>query len=145
MNKTTLERSTFLVCPLGWRQIALPATDVAELSHNGIMQSFPHRSEEMLGVLVRRGEILPIWDLAGTLDGCGTTDLKYWLVTRRNFAAEEATAIPVSGECEMLRSEMQAPPEDSPAYVRGIVMWEDGPVEVLDLSRLSRAGKKENI
>ncbi len=129
---------TFVVFPLGGKRFALPATDVAELSHSGTMQSFPHATPEILGVLVRRGEILPIWDLAGTLLGEGESDLKYWMVTRRNSIAEESTAVPVSGECRMHHAEMQPAPQGAPAWVRGVLQLEDHPVDVLDLTRLSK-------
>lgn len=128
---------TYVVFPLGARRFALPTTDVVELSRSGLVQKFPHTMPGMSGILVRRSEILPVWDLAETLLGPGKAALKYWLITRRNFSGEELTAIPVSGECQMLHSTMMAPPEGAAAHVRGVLSLDDQFVEVLDLARLA--------
>lgn len=129
-------QESFVVFPLGSRLFALPTTDVIELSRDGQLQAFPHTTPVLGGILVRRGEILPVWDLASRLR-IEMGPSKFWLVTRRNFAAEEPTAVAVSGECQMLRSEMLPPPEGSADYVRGILSVFEQPIEVLDLARLT--------
>lgn len=139
MNTQTQAPETFVVFPLGARRFALPTSDVVELSRTGVVQKFPHTTPGMSGILVRRGEILPVWDLAETLLGPGKAALKYWLVTRHTFAGEageELTAVPVSGECQMLHSAMLPAPAESAAHVRGVLSLDDQLVEVLDLSRL---------
>jgi len=128
---------SFVVFPLGGRHFALPTTEVLELARNGEVQSFPHTTPALEGVLVCRGEILPVWDLAHTLLGSNYTARKFWLVTRRNFAGEERTAVPVSGECQMFTAEMLPPPEGSAAYVQGVLSWQNQTIEVLDLARLA--------
>jgi len=135
----TSVRDSFVVFPLGARRFGLPTADVVELSRTGLVQKFPHTTTGILGILMRRGEILPVWNVAETLLGPGKPELKYWLVTRCNFASEagqELTAIPVSGECQMLRSEMLPAPEGSAAHVRGVLLLDDQSIEVLDLTRL---------
>jgi chemotaxis signal transduction protein len=136
MNGTASGKESFVVFPLGSARFALPTTEVVELSRAGQVQTFPHTAPVLGGVLVRRGEILPVWDLAALL-GTRSAAARFWLVTRRNFAGEEPTAIPVSGECQMLRAEMLPPPDGSADYVRGVLVLGDQPVEVLDLSRLA--------
>jgi chemotaxis signal transduction protein len=137
MSITAPGRESFVVFPLGVRRFALLTSDVVELSRAGLVQTFPHTTPGVTGVLVRRGEILPVWDVAEALLGSESVTKRFWLVTRRHFAGEEPTAIPVSGECQMLRAEMLPPPEGSAGHVRGVLVLEDQPVEVLDLARLA--------
>lgn len=136
MSGTVPARASFVVFPLDRRRFALPTADVVELARAGQVQTFPHTTPGLEGVLLRRGEILPVWELAASL-GTDPGARKFWLITRRNFAAEEPTAIPVSGECQMLRAEVAAPPEGAPAYVSGVLSIEDQLVEVLELPRLA--------
>jgi purine-binding chemotaxis protein CheW len=136
VSPKTLTQESFVVFPLGERRLALPTSDVVELSRTGSVHLFPHTMPALLGVLLRRGEILPVWDLAQTLLGSEEPTLKYCLVTRHNFAGEEWTAIPVSGECQMVRSDMLPPPEGSATYVRGVLLLDGQPIEVLDLVEL---------
>lgn len=145
MSTTAAVRESFVVFPLGGRRFALLTTDVVELSRTGSVHMFPHTTPGLVGVLVRRGEVLPVWDVAQTLLGADEATLKYCLVTRRNFAGEERTAIPVSGDCQMLQAEMLPPPEGSAAYVRGVLMLEGQTVEALDLARLAAPGRPAAI
>lgn len=131
---------TFVIFPLGERRYALDSAEVIELSRSGNAQTFPHTTPGLLGVLVHRGEILPVWDVASTIAGTSTAARKYYLVTRRNFTGEEWTAIPVSGQCQMLQAEMQLPPDGSAMHVQGLLLLGEEQVEVLDLDRLSTLG-----
>ncbi len=128
---------SFVVFPLCGRRFALPAADVVELSRTGSVHLFPHETPSLVGVLVRRGEILPVWDLAPALLGLEEPTLKYCLITRRNFAGEEWTAIPVSGECQMLRSELLPAPEGAAAHVCGVMQLDGEAIEVIDLAEVA--------
>lgn len=136
MSAPLSQQESFVVFPLGARRFALLTSEVVELSRSGVVQKFPHTTPGLLGVLARRGELLPVWDLTRPLLGLNKVPLKYWLITRRNFAGEEWTAIPVSGECQMLHSPMLPPTEGSAAHVRGMLALQDQLIEVLDLARL---------
>ncbi len=137
MSSAVSRQESFVIFPLGGRRFALLTSDVVELSRTGVVQKFPHTTPGLMGVLVRRGELLPVWDVTRPLLGLNKVPLKYWLITRRNFAGEEWTAIPVSGECQMLHSEMLPPTEGSAAHVRGMLPLEDQLIEVLDLAHLA--------
>jgi chemotaxis signal transduction protein len=139
VNGTLPAQLSFVVFSLGERRFALPTSEVIELSRYGEVQKFPHTTPALEGVMVRRGQILPVWTIARSLPGSTDMARRFWLVTRRNFAAEEKTAIPVSGECQMLHAEMSAPPEGSPAHVCGILRLEGQAIEVLDLRQLESA------
>jgi len=127
---------SFVIFPLGARRFALPTVDVVELTRTGFVQKFPHTTSGLNGVLMRRGDVLPVWDVTRILLGPGKETLKFWLVTRRNFAGNELTAIPVSGECQMMNVEMQPPPPGSAPHVRGVLPIENQWVEVLELAQL---------
>jgi len=137
MNLLAPCQGSFVVFPLGSRRFALLTADVVELARTGVVQAFPHTMQGLEGVLVRRGKVLPVWNLAQTFFGAATVPLKYWLITRRNFAGEEWTAIPVGGECQMLQAKLLPASEGSAAYVRGSLLVEDRLIDVIDLSQLS--------
>lgn len=136
MSATAANFQSYVVFPLGDRRFALPTSDVVELSRYGQVQKFPHTSPELDGVLVRRGEIMPVWNLARSLDGCKEVAAKIWLITKCNFAGDELTAIPVSGECQMFQARSLLTSSETPSRAFGSLMMEDQPIEVLDLKRL---------
>ena len=132
--------SSFVVFSSGQQRFALPMAEVVEVTRAVHVQMFPHNTPGLEGVVVHRGAVLPVWDLERTLFGAAVASRKYSLVTRHNFAREELTAIPVSSEGQMLRSEMLPPPEEAPAYVSGILLLEGRQVEVLDLEQFRTPG-----
>ncbi len=140
MNTPIAKTESFVVFPLAGKRFALPTAEVVELSRPGTVQKFPHTTPALRGVLLLRGEILPIWDLAQTLVGKSAPERKYYLVICRNFAGEEWTAVPVTGECQMLHAEIHPPPEASPAHVCGLLFPDEERIEVLDLGRLGTPG-----
>ena len=134
---------SFVIFPLGRRRFALPTSEVVELTRTGLVQKFPHKTRGLPGVLMRRGDVLPVWDVTQPLLGPVKERMKFWLVTRRNFAGQELTAIPVSGECQMLSAEMQPAPEGAAQHVRGALLIENQLIEVIDLARLAVPGMSE--
>ena len=127
---------SFVVFSLDGSLFALPSAEVVEVSKAGEVQTFPHNSAQLEGVILHRGSLLPVWDLAGKIGAAAALPKKFCLMARRNFAAAEPTAIPVSTEGQMLRSEMLPPAEGAPAHVCGVLMIDGRQVEVLDLERL---------
>ena len=143
MSATAVNFQSYVVFPLGDRRFALPTADVVELSRYGQVQEFPHTSPELDGVLVRRGQILPVWNLARTLDDCMEVAPKIWLITKCNFTGDELTAIPVSGECQMFQAQSQLESSETPSRALGILMMDDQAIEVLDLKRLREDGDSQ--
>jgi chemotaxis signal transduction protein len=125
-----------VVFPLANRRFALPTTEVVELIRTGSIHIFPHTTPGILGVLIRHGRILPVWDIAPALLGEDEPTLKYCLVARRNSAAEEPTAIPISGDCQLVSTPMEPPPVGLPEHVQGVLTVDGELVEVLELSRV---------
>jgi chemotaxis signal transduction protein len=130
--------SSFVLFPMGEKHFALPADRVTELARVDEPQGIPHTTPFVTGVLVRRGEVIPVWDIAAALIGPDAPARKYYLIARRRFGStEESTAIPVSGDCELLNREMTAPVGKIAPYVEGLLTLENEVVEVISLEMLA--------
>jgi len=128
----------FVLFPLGKKRFALPADRVTELARPDRLQSFPHTTPLLSGVLVRRGRIVPVLDVAQVLIGPDPPARKFYLIATRKFdGAAEWTAIPVTGECELTNAAAVAPGERLPGYVTGLLPLSGEIVEVVDLERLA--------
>jgi chemotaxis signal transduction protein len=129
------ERS-YVLFPLGKKRFALPAEMVAELARPDNLQTFPHRTPLLAGVLVRRGRIVPVCDVAQVLLGPDAPPRKFYLIAQRQGESrQEWTAIPVTGECELAML-APVPPEGEPAYVTGVLEAGDERITVVDLEKL---------
>jgi chemotaxis signal transduction protein len=140
-------KNSFVLFPLGKKRFALPSEIVAELARPDRLQAFPSTTPLLTGVLVRRGRIVPVCDVAPVLIGPNPPTRKFYLIATRRFgAATEWTAIPVTGECELASTEMLPPTGRLPEYVTGLLSIETPPkpgvpashdiVEVVDLEKL---------
>jgi chemotaxis signal transduction protein len=128
---------SFVLFPLGRKRFALPAEKVTELAKPDRLQTFPHCTPLLAGVLVRRGRIVPVCDVAQALIGPDGPPRKFYLIANRQFdSRNEWTAIPVTGECELTNAEPQQPNSKLPDYVLGVLALEDEIVEVLSLEKL---------
>jgi chemotaxis signal transduction protein len=122
----------------------LPSATVAELARPDRLQTFPHTTPLLAGVLVRRGRIVPVCDIAPVLIGPHAPARKFYLIANRRFAAtQEWTAIPVSGECELAAAELLPPTGRLSVYVTGLLSLPAAKgasghelVEVVDLEKL---------
>jgi len=131
---------SFVLFPLGKKRFALPAEVVTELARPDRLQPFPHTTRMLTGVLLRRGRIVPVCDIAPLLIGPEAPARKFFLIASRLFgAAKEWTAIPVTGECELANAELLPATGKLPKYVTGLLSLADEIVEVLDLELLNAA------
>lgn len=128
----------FVLFPLGKKRFALPAAEVSELSRPDELQTFPHTTNLLAGVLMRRGKIVPVLDVAQIVIGPNAPQRRFYLIANRRFDRDlEWTAIPVTGECELTSAEVIAPTGKLPQYVTGLLSLDDEIVEVIDLNRLA--------
>jgi chemotaxis signal transduction protein len=128
----------FVLFPLGKKRFALPAVEVSELSRPDELQTFPHTTSLLAGVLMRRGKIVPVLDVAQIVIGPNAPQRRFYLIANRRFERDlEWTAIPVTGECELTSAEVIAPTGKLPQYVTGLLSLDDEIVEVIDLTRLA--------
>jgi chemotaxis signal transduction protein len=139
----TLARgNSYVLFPMGDKRFAFPAEMVTELSRPDHPQTFPHRTPLLAGVLVRRGKIVPVLDIAQLLIGPDAPPRKFYLITNRKLeSGQEPTAVPVTGECELASLEPVPAPAGQPAYVLGTLQAGDQPVAVVDLEKLISGGQ----
>jgi chemotaxis signal transduction protein len=130
MNDTT----RFVTFSLGEERYALDSCQVKELVMPSRVYAFPHTMPSLEGVLVRRGTVIPVCDLRGAF-GHGAEPTVY-VVAQCNFAGRtETLAIPVSGNCELVRGERgEAPGEVT--FVAGLLRTGAGTVPLLDLNQI---------
>ena len=128
---------SFVLFPLGRKRFALPAGQVSELARPDVIHTFPSNTRMVTGVLLRRGEVIPVCDIAQVLAGKDAPPRKFYLIAKRKFEhVEESAAIPVSGDCELTSSELLPPTGKLAAYVGGLLSLEKEIVEVIDLEKL---------
>jgi len=127
----------FVLFPLGRKRFALDAAIVAELARPDRLQPFPHTTPLLTGVLLRRGRIVPVLDLAEVLVGADAPPRKFYLIVNRRFdGAEEWTAIPVTGECELVTCEAMPVAGKLPQYVSSLLPLPGETVQLVDLEKL---------
>jgi chemotaxis signal transduction protein len=137
-------RSSFVLMQVGTQRFALPAGIVAELAPPVRLHAFPHSAPLVAGVIVRRGHIVPVYDVAPILLGRSSTAHRFYLIALREFGnVSEPSAIPVDGECELATAELQPPEAGQPAYVSGRLSLGEESVDVINFEALvtSRASE----
>jgi chemotaxis signal transduction protein len=132
------EAQSFVLLRLGERRFALAAGQIAELVAPSRVFRFPHHTPEIEGVILRRGRIVPVCDVAERLLGKSLKSLRLYLIALRRYGAQaEWVALPVTGECELITAEMSpASAEDSP-HVAGWLSHAGDVIEVLNLNALT--------
>jgi chemotaxis signal transduction protein len=129
-------QNSFVLLRIGAHRFALPAALVAELAPPVKLHEFPHTSNSVSGVIIRRRRILPVYDAGSLLLGKEASGQQFYLVARCAGEKKELSAIPVSGECEMATGQVQPPGGDRPAYVAGTLVIGEESVDVLNLEAL---------
>jgi|SRR6476660_7943558 chemotaxis signal transduction protein len=128
---------SYVLFPLGGKRFALPAETVTELARPDSVQTFPHRTPLLTGVLVRRGRIVPVCDVAQVLVGPAAPPRKFYLIANCNLESRhELTAVPVTGECELASGALVPRTGQEPPYIRGLLMMGDEIVEIVALEKL---------
>jgi len=129
---------SFVLLRLGERRFALPASQVAELVAPSRIFRFPHKSSALEGVVLRRGRMIAVCDIAEQLTGKKLDTRRFNLLATRKYGHQlDWIAIPVSGECELITVDMMpATANDSP-HVDGWLSHGGEVIEVLRLSALT--------
>jgi chemotaxis signal transduction protein len=134
---------SYVLLQIGERRFALPSAEVSELAPPVRLHQFPHNSPLVSGIIVRRGRLVPVYDVCPLLTGKNSPSHQFYLVARRHFgSASEPAAIPVNGDSELVTAD--AVQVTSPNYVSGILMIGEESIEILDLDSLVGAESHEN-
>jgi chemotaxis signal transduction protein len=137
MSVTSTAAASFVLFPLGTKRFALAAERVTELARMDRVHEFPSTTPLVSGVLLRRGEVVPVCDVAPVLVGRDAPPRKFYLIAKRKFEqGDERAAIPVTGDCELTNSELLPRTGELATYVRGLLSLPDEIVEVIDFEKL---------
>jgi chemotaxis signal transduction protein len=139
MTMTPLNESeSFVLLRLSERRFAVAATDIAELVAPSRIFRFPHQTKEIEGVILRRGRIVPVIDVAARLIGKKLTSRRFYLIAQRRYTTgTEWIALPVTGDCELISTEMIPASEADLPHVAGWLSHDGDVIEVLNLNALT--------
>jgi chemotaxis signal transduction protein len=147
-STTSFDQSDVHSCVLlrlGERRFALAAEQVSELVAPSRIYRFAQRTREIDGVILRRGRVVPVCDIAEQLTGKRLTQRRFYLIASRpQREGADWVAIPVSGECELIQSDLTpASSSDSP-HVAAWLSHHGEVIEVLNLFALTPGYIPEN-
>jgi chemotaxis signal transduction protein len=133
-----LDTRSCVLLRLGERRFALAADQVAELAAPSRIFRFAQRTPEIDGVILRRGRVVPVCDIAEKLTGKKLGQRRFYLIaTRRQGEALDWIALPVTGDCELIQADLTpAGPSDSP-HVAAWLSHDGEVIEVLNLNALA--------
>lgn len=135
---TETELQSFVLLRLGDRRFALAATQISELVAPSRVFRFPHHTPEIEGVIIRRGRMVPVCDVAEKLIGKGLKSRRFYLIAQRSYGKQtEWVALPVTGDCELINAEMTLPSDTDAPHVAGWISHSGDVIEVLNLSALT--------
>lgn len=140
-----LDTHTCVLLRLGERRFALAADQVAELAAPSRMFRFAHRTPEIDGVILRRGRVVPVCDIAEQLTGKKIVQRRFYLIAaRRHGASLDWVALPVSGECELIQADLTPAGSADSAHVAGWLSYGGEVIEVLNLQVLTPGAESAN-
>jgi len=135
---TGTELQSFVLLRLSDRRFAVAANQIAELVPPSRVFRFPHHTSEVEGVILRRGRIVPVCDVAEKLIGKGLKSRRFYLIAQRCYGAQtEWVALPVTGDCELINAEMTLPSDTDAPHVSGWLSHAGDVIEVLNLAALT--------
>jgi chemotaxis signal transduction protein len=133
-----LDARSCVLLRLGERRFALAAEHIAELVAPSRVYRFAHRTPGIDGVILRRGRVVPVCDVAERLVGKKLTYRRFYLVaTRRRGANLDWVALPVSGECELITADLTPASESDSPHVAAWLSHDGEVIEVLNLDALT--------
>jgi chemotaxis signal transduction protein len=129
---------SFVLLRLGDRRFAVAANQIAELVPPSRIFRFPHHTSEVEGVILRRGRIVPVCDVAEKLIGKSLKSRRFYLIAQRCYGPQtEWVALPVTGDCELINVEMTLPSDTDAPHVSGWLSHAGDVIEVLNLAALT--------
>jgi chemotaxis signal transduction protein len=133
-----LDAQSCVLLRLGERRFALAAEHIAELVAPSRVYRFAHRTPGIDGVILRRGRVVPVCDVAEKLVGKKLTYRRFYLVaTQRRGANLDWVALPVSGECELITADLTPASESDSPHVAAWLSHDGEVIEVLNLDALT--------
>jgi chemotaxis signal transduction protein len=138
MTPANESAESFVLLRLGERRFAIASNVIAELVAPSRIFRFPHNTSEVEGVILRRGRIVPVCDVAEKLIGKNLRSRRFYLIVQRRYASQaEWVALPVTGDCELIFAEMIPASEADLPHVAGWLSHDGDVIEVLNLIALT--------
>jgi chemotaxis signal transduction protein len=138
MTPANESADSFVLLRLGERRFAVASGVIAELVAPSRIFRFPHHTREIEGVILRRGRIVPVCDVAEKLIGKTLRSRRFYLIAQRRYASQsEWVALPVTGDCELIFAEMIPASEADLPHVAGWLSHDGDVIEVLNLTALT--------
>ena len=135
---TATDLQSFVLLRLGDRRFAVSANQIAELVAPSRIFRFPHHTSEVEGVILRRGRIVPVCDVAEKLLGNKLTSRRFYLIVQRCYGVQtEWVALPVTGDCELINTEMTLSSDTDAPHVSGWLSHAGDVIEVLNIAALT--------
>jgi chemotaxis signal transduction protein len=132
------ESESFVLLRLSEQRFAVAASDIAELVAPSRVFRFPHQTKEVEGVVMRRGRMVPVIDVAAPLIGRRLASRRFYLIAQRRYATgTEWIALPVTGDCELIFADMLPASEGDLPHVAGWLSHDGNVIEVLNLNALT--------
>jgi chemotaxis signal transduction protein len=132
------ESESFVLLRLSEQRFAVAASDIAELVAPSRVFRFPHQTKEVEGVIMRRGRMVPVVDVAARLIGRRLTSRRFYLIAQRRYpTGAEWVALPVTGDCELIFADMLPASEADLPHVAGWLSHDGNVIEVLNLNALT--------
>jgi chemotaxis signal transduction protein len=138
---TETPEAAYVLLRLGEQRFAVRAETVEELAGSSRLHKLPHTTPLIDGVIVRRKRVVPVRDIASILNGRPLRTHRFYLIVRWRYGTtQEAEAIPVTGDCELLSGVIAIPREDQqPEYIVGNIDVAGEQVPLVDLEKLAAA------
>jgi len=134
---------SYVIVPIGSRRFSFAAESIVELISIGNLQQFPHRTQWISGVIVRRGRVVPVCDMGRLLDERNESIGRFHLIAEwRAGNTRDWCAIPVAGECELASGEAVAQDvhtKNQEPYVTGSLQVGEDRIQIVDLGKLIQA------
>jgi len=128
----------FVLLRLGDRRFAVASSQIAELVAPSRLFRFPHKSAAVEGVILRRGRIVPVCDVAEQLIGTRLMTRRFYLIVVRHYGEKsEWVALPVTGECELIGADMSPSSDVDVPHVAGWISHDGDVIEVLNIDVLT--------
>ena len=87
------ERASYVLLRIGNKRFALPSRGIVELAPPVRLHDFPHSSKFVAGVIVRRGRIVPVFDVAPLLTGRESPLHRFYLIANLAYGATHEASV----------------------------------------------------
>jgi chemotaxis signal transduction protein len=141
-----LDAHSCVLLRLGDRRFALAADQVAELAAPSRIFRFAHKTPQIDGVILRRGRVVPVCDVAEQLVGKRLSHRRFYLIAmRRQNKSLDWVALPVSGECELIQADLTPASSSDAPHVSAWLSHEGEVIEVLNLYALTPGAQPVSV